>query len=131
MFARTLSLWLPVAAWAAAIFASSSASSLPALPPQLTDKMAHGAAYAVLAAAFIRAFAGARWTGVTPGVAAAAVIASTLYAASDEVHQMFVVDRTADAFDVAADFAGSAVAAAAALVIGRWRQARDTGAGRI
>jgi VanZ family protein len=115
--ARALSLWLPVAAWAAFLFSLSSSATLPAPPPHVTDKMLHAAAYAVLAAAFARALAGARWDGVTPRVAVLAVIATTLYGLTDEFHQWFVPGRTVDAADLAADFTGATLAAALGLAL--------------
>jgi VanZ family protein len=120
--ARRLSLWLPVGAWAAVIFALSSASELPAPPAELSDKAMHAGAYAVLAATIVRALAGGRWRGVTFGVAAAAVIAATLYGVTDEFHQSFVPGRSVDALDVLADFAGGTAAALTALALGWWRR---------
>jgi VanZ family protein len=122
--ARRLSLWLPVAAWAAVLFSLSSVSALPELPPRLTDKVVHAGAYAVLAATFVRAFAGGRWSGVTLRSAAWAVVATTLYGLSDEFHQWFVPGRSVEATDVLADFAGGAAAAAAALGLGWLRRRR-------
>ena len=108
-------LWLPVAAWAAAIFAASSVSHVPELPAHVTDKMVHATIYGVLGAACLRALAGGRWSGVSFGVAAASVLAATAYGATDEFHQWFVPGRTADVFDLLADFTGSASAAAVIL----------------
>jgi len=87
--------------------------------------MVHAAIYAVLGAACLRALAGGRWSGVSLGVAAASVLAATVYGASDEFHQWFVPGRTADVFDLLADFAGSAFAAAVILVVGWLRRRRE------
>lgn len=125
---RLLSLWLPVAGMAAAIFAVSSVGSLPELPARVTDKMMHGSVYAVFAVTWVRALAGGRWDGVTVRVAVASVVAVTLYGVTDEFHQWFVPGRTADVRDLAADGLGGAAAAVAALAAG-WLRGR--GAARI
>jgi VanZ family protein len=122
--ARAVSLWLPVVAWALVLFALSSQSDLPAPPPHVTDKMLHAGAYAILAATVLRALAGARWSGVTPTVAALAVLAATAYGASDEFHQSFVPNRSVEIADLAADLAGATLAAALALAARRWRDSR-------
>lgn len=124
--ARALSLWLPAVAWAALIFALSARSSVPDLPPHVTDKMVHAAAYAVLGGAIIRALAGGRWQGVTRSVVAAAILCTVLYGASDEFHQWFVPGRSVDAADLAADAAGGTAAALAALGARRLLDRRRT-----
>jgi VanZ family protein len=95
----TLRLWLPVAVWAALIFALSS---IPDLGTgiggwdTLLRKLAHAGEYAVLGALLLRA------VGSVP----VAVVLGTLYAVSDEVHQSFVSGRQGSAVDVAIDAAG-------------------------
>ncbi len=96
---------------------------MPDLPAHVTDKMVHTAIYAALAALCFRALAGGRWSGVSVGVAAAAVFAATAFGASDEFHQWFVPGRTADVMDLLADFAGSAMAAVMILAAG-WLRGR-------
>ncbi len=94
-----LRLWLPVAAWAALIFALSS---VPDLGTGLGSwdlalrKLAHTGEYAVLGALLLRALR-------RPLPAAGLAIA---YAASDEVHQTFVVGRQGQPLDVLIDAAG-------------------------
>ena len=100
---------------AAAIFSVSSIGQLPGLPARVTDKMMHASVYAVFAATWLRALAGGRWSGVTLRVAALAVVAVTLYGATDEFHQWFVPGRNADVHDLAADTFGGTVAAGLAL----------------
>lgn len=125
---RPLSLWLPVAAMAAAIFAVSSIGQLPALPARVTDKMMHASVYTVFAATWLRALARGRWAGLTLRVAAVAVVAVTLYGVTDEFHQWFVPGRTADVHNLAADAFGATVAAGLGLAAG-WLRGR--GAARI
>jgi VanZ family protein len=95
---RLVSLWLPVAAWAALIFALSSVPSLHSGLSWDTPlrKAAHLSEYAVLGALLVRAVR-------RP---APAWLAGVAYAASDEFHQHFVSGRNGNAVDVAIDAAG-------------------------
>jgi VanZ family protein len=108
---RTLSLWLPVVAWAALIFALSS---IPHLGTGLGTwdtilrKCAHAAEYAVLAALLLRAI----------GNVPAAFLLAVAYAASDEFHQTFVRGRHGSPYDVLIDAAGAAIGLTA------WRRLR-------
>lgn len=94
-----LRLWLPVAAWAALIFALSS---IPDLGTGLGTwdlvlrKLAHASEYAVLGALLLRAL---RRELPAAGLAVA-------YAASDELHQHFVAGRRGRPLDVLIDAAG-------------------------
>jgi VanZ family protein len=96
-----LRLWLPVAAWAALIFALSS---VPDLGTGLGGwdlilrKLAHAGEFAVLGALLVRATDRA---GLAFGVGA-------VYAVSDELHQMFVPGRMGSPLDVAIDVVGVA-----------------------
>src|ERR671929_2445353 len=96
---RALSVWLPVVAWAALIFALSS---IPSLSSGLGDwdyvlrKCAHVTEYAVLGALLLRAL----------GRELPAFLAAVAYAATDELHQHFVRGRHASPIDVAIDAAG-------------------------
>ena len=94
-----LAVWGPVAAWASLIF---TFSSIPDLGTGLGSadlvlrKLAHFAEFAVLGALLLRAV----------GREAAAAVLGSLYAATDEVHQMFVPGREAAPLDWAIDTAG-------------------------
>ena len=96
---RAISLWLPVVAWAAVIFALSS---IPHLGTGLGTwdlvlrKLAHATEYGILGALLLRALG-------RPGLAALLAFA---YAASDELHKHFVSGRHAAPLDVAIDAAG-------------------------
>lgn len=113
---RLLSLWFPVVAMMAAIFAVSSMSAPPA-PAGVSDKSLHAATYAVLAVLTLRALAGGAWRGVHAGTVALAWFVASAYGASDEFHQRFTPGRHADWQDVLADAAG---AAAGAGVVWAW-----------
>ena len=108
---RALTLWLPVALWAALIFALSSVPSLSSGLggwDYVLRKCAHITEYAVLAFLLARAI----------GREAPAFVAGVLYAVSDELHQSFVRGRHASPVDVAIDSVG--------LLIGLalWRRRR-------
>ena len=104
-----------------AIFLESSVSQVPELPSGVTDKDAHSLLYAGLAVLLVRALAGASWRGVTIPVCLLAIVLAAGYGATDEFHQRFVPERTADLLDLAADTVGAAVAVTLVWVIARWR----------
>jgi VanZ family protein len=97
-----VTLWLPVVAWAAVIFALSS---IPHLSSGLGTwdyvlrKCAHVTEYAILGALLLRAL----------GREVPAFLAAVAYAATDELHQHFVRGRHATPVDVVIDAAGVAV----------------------
>jgi VanZ family protein len=103
--------WLPVLVWAAVIFAFSS---IPDLGTGLGTwdlvlrKLAHTAEYAILGALLLRA----------TGRAGVAFALGALYAATDEVHQVFVAGRHGSPIDVAIDAVGIAIG------IALWQSAR-------
>lgn len=110
-------LWLPVAAWAALIFALSA---IPSLGTGLGTwdlvlrKLAHVGEYAILGALLLRALGGER--------VVAAFALAVAYAVSDEVHQSFVAGRRGSAVDVAIDAVGVALGVAAWRRLGRERR---------
>ena len=89
---RLLRVWGPVVVVMAVIFVASSWSSPPRLPARVSDLAAHAAAYAVLAAAMLRAVTGADSSRITAGGVLLAVVLTVAYGVSDEVHQSFVPD---------------------------------------
>lgn len=104
----------PLAVWALLIFTASSihGTSLPPLDLWSADKFIHSGVFAVLALFSYRAFAhygdvykkGAVW------IMGMSLLFSLFYGASDEMHQMFVPNRNASAFDFLADAIGIAAA---------------------
>ena len=111
-----ISTWLPVALWAAVIFAFSSVPSLSTglgFWDIVLRKLAHLGEFAILGALLARAL-GRAWPGVVLG---------SLYAASDELHQTFVVGRVGAPLDWALDTVG--VVAGVALFLRRRGRARD------
>jgi VanZ family protein len=77
-----------------------------------SDKLVHLGLYAILGALLVRALAHATLARVTPGILIVSVAVSIGYGIADEIHQGYV-GREQDAADVAADAAGSALAAGA------------------
>lgn len=124
---RTALMWAPVLAYLAAIFYVSSLSRPPAVAEAASDKLLHGAAYALLAMLLVRALSGGRWAGVTWRVALASVALATLYGVTDEWHQTYVPGRMGDAWDLVADAAGAALGALACYLAGRVRRRRGVG----
>ena len=108
--------WLPVAAFMALIFYLSSLphpdEDLPKfLFEALGDKFLHVVEYAVLAVLCYRAFRRAAGPSAGEYAVALAIVAASLYGATDEVHQAFVPFRTAAWSDWVADTAGVAIGA--------------------
>jgi VanZ family protein len=96
---RVVSIWLPVVAWAALIFAFSSVPHLSSglgTWDYVLRKCAHVTEYAILGALLLRAL----------GREVPAFLAALAYAASDELHQHFVAGRHASPVDVAIDAIG-------------------------
>lgn len=92
----------------ALLFALSARPSVP-LPPRLSDKVVHFAAYAVLGVLATRAVGGGLPTAVGAATALAAWGIGSGYGALDEVHQLFVDGRSADVKDWYADATGTAI----------------------
>jgi VanZ family protein len=96
------SRWLPVLVWAGVIFALSS---IPSLNSGLGSwdtvlrKCAHMTEYAILAVLLVRATGSYAW----------AFALAVAYAASDEVHQLFVRGRHGSPVDVAIDAVGALI----------------------
>ena len=107
--AHGLSLWAPVVIYMGAIFVLSGQSS-PPVPPHVSDKLLHIAAYAGLALVICRALAGGWPARLTRGAALATFLMTVGYGVTDELHQAFVPARTADAYDLLADAAGAGLA---------------------
>jgi len=111
--------WGPVVACMAAIFYESSQTQVPDLPAGLSNHTGHFIAYAILASALLRALAGIRWSGVTLGTAAGAILIASAYGVTDEFHQRFVANRFSGIDDWIADTLGALTAVAVAVAIAR------------
>jgi VanZ family protein len=138
--------WIAVVSWAAVIFVASTgwfadsrtASALrpllawlvPGAGPETVDavntvarKLGHFVEYAVLGWLIARALHDARGRQMSHAVLAVAL--ATAYAVTDELHQHFVLGRSAAVGDVGIDLLGAVAAQVAnALWWGRRRHAR-------
>jgi VanZ family protein len=139
--------WLPVLLWMAVIFSASGDTKstqrssrilepllhffFPNLAPDdiwpivlFFRKCAHLTVYAVLALLLWRALRSVskRATGWSWRVARNAWLVVVAYAATDEVHQVFVPGRQGSAWDVLIDSAGGAASLLLLWGLGRWRK---------
>lgn len=123
-------LWGPALLVMALIFYLSSLPDPGGPPGGISDKTAHVLIYGALGASMMRALAGGR-AAAMPTILAAIVL-TTLYGVSDEIHQYFVPPRTPDILDVAADAAGGCAGAIFVTVLARLRPGwfRPSGAAR-
>lgn len=115
-----LRAWAPPLSYAALIFALSAQSRpLPFLPEEVLAWSAalHLVEYAVLGWLVARALG--RGHPSPARTFAGALVLASLYGASDEIHQAFVPNRSAEVADWVADTAGSALGAAAAAWLRR------------
>jgi VanZ family protein len=118
---RRASLWLPPLLYMLLIFYLSSQSApLPELTRRVWDKALHFPEYLVLALLLARAFRGEGLSAMR--AALFALLLASAYGASDEVHQSFVPERTADVYDWIADTSGAAAAATAFSTASRLRR---------
>jgi VanZ family protein len=101
--------FLPASIWAAIIFWTSAQSQVPFVPPLFSgaDKIIHLGVYAVLSTLLLWA---AQATGFSGALVCAGIAA--LYGASDEIHQIWVPQRSAEVLDWVADASGALFAAA-------------------
>lgn len=106
--------WLPVVLYCGFIY-WQSANPCPAYLPKFSyaDKLYHVIGYAVLGALIYRALAVTWKTDNNFMLIGLSVLFTGLYGISDELHQLFVVYRTASIGDVAADCIGGFIGASA------------------
>ena len=112
MARATLSRWAPVVLWAGAIFALSAISSLSTglgTWDLVLRKAAHLAEYAILGGLLVRALRNGPL----------ALLAGSAYAATDEVHQLFVSGRQGSPLDWLIDTIGVAVGVVLAVRVRR------------
>ena len=140
--------WLPVLIWMAVIYSASGDrksvvhSSRIIEPivrwlfPGISDNAVHDVVYCCRKAAHVTEyaiFAMLLWramrkpTATKPQswpwkVAGLVLLAASLYAASDEIHQLFVPDREGRPMDVLIDTTGAAAGLAVVWLFGRWRK---------
>jgi VanZ family protein len=98
---------------------SSESDPVPVVRAHVWDKLLHLIEYGGLAALVCRALLGEGlgWLAAVAG----AIVAASLYGASDEWHQSFVPMRDADIHDWVADTLGG-MAGAVVYGVGRWKR---------
>lgn len=102
--------WLPLIAYSAFIVVQShypTPESVTRLP--YFDKLLHMSGYGLLGVLFCRACRSSWPAASDRALARAGALFTALFGLSDEIHQSFVVFRTADAGDVLADAVGGAL----------------------
>ena len=104
-----ISLWLPVAAWMAAIYYGAGMANVPGPVGAISDTYLHAAGYAGLALLTLRATAGGRWAGVTAGALLAAFVIALIHGLTVEWEQMYVPTRMAEWRDVGNDAIGALI----------------------
>lgn len=104
---RWLYLWGPPGLVMGVIFVASSLSDVSPAMGDLSDVGAHALTYCGLSVTLVRALSGAQWRGVTHSKMLGAILLSTAYGLSDELHQLFVPGRVAEVRDLVADAAGA------------------------
>lgn len=119
--------WTAPVAWAGLLFVASSfpGRAYPEVTFAAADKLVHLGIYGVLGALLARA-AWSNLRGTTGRQWAWSTGIATLYGATDELHQLFVPNRSADVRDLLADALGAALGAAAVLAFTRWRAKQNT-----
>ena len=115
--AALLSLWGPVAAWMALLFALSDQAVVTDVAG-LPDWVTHGGGFGMLCVLVCRALAGGLLLPLPMRSAALAVAVTFLYGVTDEIHQSFVPGRHPDPWDLLKNL-GGAVAGAIACAIPR------------
>ena len=107
---RYLSYWLPLFAYCVLIFVlSSSPIPFPTLQVFWNDKLLHTAEYSILGFLTARAIFSLNLRYSKGLLLIIAIILSTLYGLSDEVHQALIPERTASIGDIVADGFGSLI----------------------
>jgi VanZ family protein len=116
-FRRKILLWGPVVLYMGIIFFVSHQPEV-TIPGELSDKQWHSLAYTLLGVLMVRALAGGLGARVSARAVLLGILFTTLYGASDEYHQTFVVGRSAEMYDWYADAIGAAIGAFACWLWG-------------
>ena len=99
--------WFPVLFYCLAIFVQSSFSTLKQIPdlPQ-GDKVLHFVGYAILGVLFLRGFKNSKLKNRGRLIMVASIVLTAIYGATDELHQYYVPNRSAEIGDIFFDFCG-------------------------
>ena len=127
---RLICGWVPVLLWGGAIFYLSSqpASAFPRLWFPQQDKIAHIIEYCILAILIYRAVFWGEYRQISPARLRDAVKVilgvCAIFAASDEIHQVFIPTRTASVNDWLSDVLGTCIAVAFCVYFSRQKSLR-------
>ncbi len=114
--ATVLRYWGPIVAYAGLIFYLSSQphpeENLPSIVSLFSDKFLHVIEYAVLGGLFYRGFRWGTDESWRPWAVPLALLCTSLYGVSDEIHQSFVPFRESSWLDWLADTIGATLGAA-------------------
>jgi VanZ family protein len=103
---RLIWYWFPVAGYALVIFSFSALPGYAVNPPfPWSDKIYHLLEYLPFGFLVLRALAGQKRMSLVPALLTAFFVV-TLYALSDEIHQLFVPGRQFDVMDLTFDALG-------------------------
>ena len=113
---QVLWYWVPVALYAGTIFYLSAQShpedQLPSfLFKEVSDKVLHAVEYGILSLLCYRAFRRTAGPTVARQAVVLAIVITSVYGITDEVHQAFVPLRESSWLDWLADTIGAAIAA--------------------
>ena len=128
-FSRKVTRIIPMLLMMGIIFFLSSVPGEDLVLPDIVniDKVAHMAIYGLLALSVFHAFGGARFSQTHPHLVPLLVILfCSVYGLSDEFHQSFVPNRSADVFDVLADSIGAVIVCIIRIVITHLRKKRSS-----
>jgi len=125
-WALALAFYILTTVYMVMIFYLSSLSSIDQPGPlgklSNVDKLEHSVEFLVLGLLLFFSFHYTASAKIRDHAWAMAIMVGILYAISDEVHQIFVPDRTADLLDLLVDSAGISVAS----MVGVWMSERRT-----
>ncbi len=113
-----LKFWFPLYSYAALIFILSSNPQPPSLKIPFLDEFLHLIEYAIFGFLAARAFRNSKREILIKNFKFLAVLISILYGFTDEFHQSFVPNRTAQASDLIMDGLGGLIGS---LFYGRYK----------
>jgi len=123
--------WAPVVAWGLVIFGLSSipGTEIPDVGFSWADKVAHVCVYGVLGALFHRGWRRSLSRPAGAALVAIAALSALAYGITDEIHQMFVPNRSSELLDLAADLVGGLLGGGTMSLVFGARPAPGTAAG--
>lgn len=102
---------VPIVAHMGLIAFLSSRSDLPVGPPPFpgSDKVVHACLFGFLTFLMVRGWVAGQWQQINWTIVIGAIVATSLYGVTDEIHQMFVPNRHPDVLDWVADTVGALI----------------------